>query len=89
MSAREHAEAVVAYVDPPVPLDPVRALEDAVRVARAASHERKLESSVARAFRAYDDVLSALVDLVRGKDRETAELRRRLARIEGATFGDP
>ncbi len=89
MSAREHAEAVVAYVDPPMPLDPVRAFEDAVRVARAASHERKLDAPVAKAFRAYDDVLAALVDLVRGKDREAAELRRRLTRIEGATFGDP
>lgn len=89
MSAREHAEAVVAYVDPPPPADPVRAVEEAVRVARAASHERRLEPPVARAFQAYDDALAAMIDLVRVRDREAAELRKRVARIEGATFGDP
>ncbi len=89
MSAREHAEAVVAYVDPPTPADPVRALEEAVRVARASSHERRLDAPVAKAFRAYDEALSALIDLVRVKDREAAELRQRIARLESVTFGEP
>ncbi len=70
--------------EPPAPAetDPYRAFETAVRVARAASHERKLEAPVARAFAAVADALAKAIDLARVQQREIEALK-------GVTFGDP
>ncbi len=81
MSVREHAEAVVAYVGDPV-TDPVRAFEEAVRIARATSHSRRLDTAVQAALQALVAVAEAQVDLVRVRDREIAELRKRVDCIE-------
>ena len=70
----------------PTPPDPVRALEAAVRRARAASHSRRLDTATQAAL---VEVAEAAVDLVRIRDRELAEWAKRLARVEGVTFGDP
>ena len=73
----------LAWEEPaPVETDPYRAFEAAVREARAASHERKLEAPVAKAFAAFADALAKAIDLARVQQREIAALR-------GVTFGDP
>ena len=62
--------------------DPFRAFEAALRVARAATHERKLDPPTARAFAAFIEAADAAKDAFRSLDA-------RLRRIEGRFFGDP
>ena len=71
------------WEDPkPAETDPYRAFEAAARAARAASHERKLDPPVAKAFAAVTDALGKAVDVLRVQQREIAALK-------GVTFGDP
>lgn len=68
--------AGLAWDDPaPVETDPYRAFETAVRAARAGSHERKLDASVAKAFEAFAEALAKAVDLARVQQREIAALK--------------
>ncbi len=55
--------------------DALRAFEEALRVARAATHERKLERPIAEAFRAMIGALHAGADILRTHERALAELR--------------
>jgi hypothetical protein len=60
--------------------DPLRALEDAARVARAAGHEsHKLERPVAHAFEAQAACNAALVDAVRFLAARVRELEALLS----------
>ena len=57
-----------------LPTDPLRALEEAMRIARAATHESKLERPVALAFAAIVEVGHAAVAAFRSQERRLAAL---------------
>ena len=76
-------------VERPAPPDLARAFETAVREARAASHSHRLDTATQRALNALVAAFEAQVDLIRVRDRELADLRDRVDRIAGVTFGDP
>ena len=61
--------------------DPCRAFETALRVARAATHERKLDPPVAKAFAAIVDALDAVRDALRVQQRSAP------APVRGPEFG--
>lgn len=58
-----------------LPVDPYVAFEEAMRVARAATHEHKLERPVAVAFAAIIAAGHAAVDAMRVQQRELVSLR--------------
>ena len=58
------------------PDDPLTAFEEALRVARAATHERKLDRPVAEAFAAIVAAGHAAVAAFRDLERRIAELKR-------------
>ena len=74
--------AGLALEPPSEPPDPALALEEAVRVARASSHSRKLESAQQAAFSAWADAFPALIAWARVRDRELAALRARVEALE-------
>ena len=65
----------------PAEMDPLRAFEIALREARAATHERKLEAPVARAFASIIEALDKARDAFRAHER-------RAKAIEGRFCGD-
>ena len=64
------------------PTDPFREFEAALRLARAATHERKLDAPIAKAFAAIVDALDKAKDAFREQDR-------RIRAVESRFFGDP
>ncbi len=64
------------------PLDPMRLLEDALRVARAACHSRKLDSATQSALDAIVQYGHAVVDLMRVRDAELSAFRTRMNTLE-------
>ncbi len=64
------------------PLDPMRLLEDALRVARAACHSRKLDSATQAALDAIVQYGHVVVDLMRVRDAELSAFRTRMNTLE-------
>ena len=61
-------------IEPPKPIDPdpYRAFESALRAARAATHERKVDPPIAKALAAIADALDKAKVLFRAQQREIA-----------------
>jgi hypothetical protein len=73
--------------------NPIGALEAALRVARAATHEHKLERPIAEALKAIIDVGHAAVDAFRAQERELGFVSRNVATLlhkeSKRVHGDP
>ncbi len=78
------------------PLDPMLLLEDALRVARAACHSRRLDSGTQAALDGIIQYDHAVVDLMRVRDAQLSAALSRLTAVEqylagrfGEIGGDP
>jgi hypothetical protein len=68
----------IDWESPRLETDPYRALEEAVRVARASSHSRKLEAAQQAAFNGFADAFVKVVNLARAQRREIEALKGRV-----------
>ncbi|RBP15851.1 hypothetical protein DFR50_107121 [Roseiarcus fermentans] len=67
---------------PPAPPDPNGALEEAARVARAASHSRRLDTATQAALNALVAFAEATVGALRAQRRRIDEQARAIAALE-------
>ena len=65
-----------------VPFDAALHVEDALRIARACSHSKKLERPIAVALDAIVEFGKAVVDRSRQMEAELAEAKTRIAALE-------
>ena len=65
-----------------VEANPYRDLEEALRIARAATHEHKLERPVAEAFKAIVDFGHAAVAAFRVQERDLNQARKDVATLQ-------